>query len=977
MLIYKHKNTLTKILTRITVKYFRKAAASPGGEALGGRGFFRFEFMTLLMTPVIVLGLALAGLPALAAPPREVVHTWKRLYYGKLDGKESLLFAARFDRAKPALGDMDGDGDLDLFIGRGDGRVMYFENQGSKKTPVWRLLNDSISAQDRKTRAGEETFHTLDVGTNSAPTLVDMDGDGDLDLLVGSASGKVFYYVNQGNRFLANFRLENPDFLGKSLGLNLTVKFPDLNGDGLPDLSAGNEAGEFFIALNQGTRSEPRYCLQSKKSLHCLSVLTRLGQLEPADNAVPEWVDWDLDGDLDLMVGKSDGTMAFYRNIGNARSGNWELAQNRFRIFDVGGFAAPLFADVTGDGQMDLLLAGDKEEVALYTRRPDRKLPLWLTDKNILQVRRLGGFQTRIRPTAGDLDGDGDADLILGTRSGQLIRYLNVSQRGELAFKRVPGLLLPTPQRTFSAPALADLDGDGDLDLLVGNREGRLEWIENTGTPKKAKWRFRSLFFSKVDVGTLSVPFAADLDGDGDIDLLVGNSIGNVVYYENVGGKKTPRMTLRNLNFGGFKGITTTSPALFHWDPKSGADLVVGNRNGWLLPAVRNPEEKVNSPKAYVPQDPWLGLKAYEYSAPLFVNLSGNSGPDLLVGTGSGALLYWQYEGSMDARKMAAVEKPGRSNIVGGDTVSTTTPVSLAGLEPDGAEIKSPSNTIDPIAPPPKAVPLPLEPVFKYERSPLETLKLGRSSKPAFFDYNGDGRPDLVVGTRDGRLVLLINHLSGGKTAWAKITDRFANYRGGRNAAPAFGDLDGDGDLDLVVGTGRGEVLYWENTGAKGKPLFVRREKIFATIGAGENAVPALLDLDRDGRLDLLVGNLTGKMRYFRQSKTGKLEFSLIARQFIGLDIGINAAPGFSDLTNFKTPYLLLGSDKGAILVFAATGTSLERSSGWKENKTYLEGLKLPLGSRPALGDIDGDGDLDMVVGSDKGPLFLYRNAAK
>ncbi|MEE8433966.1 MAG: VCBS repeat-containing protein [bacterium] len=929
-----------------------------------------------MLTPVMVLGLLLTGLPALAAPPRDVVHTWKRLYYGKLDGKESLLFAARFDRAKPALGDMDADGDLDLFIGRGDGRVMYFENQGSKTAPNWRLLNDSISGQDRKTRAGEETFHTIDVGTNAAPTLVDMDGDGDLDLLVGSASGKVSYYVNQGNRFLANFRLENPDFLGGSLGLNLAVKFPDLNGDGLPDLSAGNEAGEFFIALNQGTRSEPRYCLKPKKSLHCLSVLTRLGQLEPADNAVPEWVDWDRDGDLDLMVGKSDGTVAYYRNIGNARSGNWELARQRFRILDSGGFAAPLFADVNGDGQTDLLLAGDKEEVALYTRRPGRKLPLWLTDKNILQVRRLGGFQTRLRAAAGDLNGDGHADLILGTRSGQLIRYLNVGKGGELAFKRVPGLLLPTPQRTFSAPALADLDGDGDLDLLVGGREGRLEWIENTGSPKQAKWRFRSLFFSKVDVGTLSVPFAADLDGDGDPDLLVGNSIGNVVHYENVGGKKTPRMTLRNVSFGGFKGVTTTSPALFHWDPKSEADLVVGNRNGWLLPAVRNPGEKLNSAKAYLAQSPWQGLKASEYSAPLFVNLSGNPGPDLLVGTGSGALLYWQYEGSMDAQKMAAVDKPGRSNIVG-NTVSTTEPISLAGIETNGADNKSPSTTSDPTRKPPKAVPLPLEPLFKYERSPLETLKPGRSSKPAFFDYNGDGRPDLVVGTRDGRLVLLINHLSGGKTAWAKITDRFANYRGGRNAAPAFGDLDGDGDLDLVVGTGRGEVLYWENTGGKGKPLFVRREKLLTAIHAGENAVPALLDLDRDGRLDLLVGNLTGRMRYYRQSKTGKLEFSLIARQFIGLDIGINAAPGFSDLTNFKTPYLLLGSDKGAILVFAATKTSLERSSGWKENKTYLQGLTLPPGSRPALGDLDGDGDVDMVVGSDKGPMFLFLNHAK
>ena len=934
--------------------------------------------------PVLaVAGCLLAGFGmgshAWAASPEAVLHSWKRIYYGQLDGRPGLLFAGRFDRAKPALGDIDGDGDLDLFLGRGDGRVMYFQNNGTAKKADWLLVNEAIPAFSNPRTPEEGVPERINVGANAAPALTDIDGDGDLDLFVGGADGKIRQYTNTGNRFLPAFQLETPDLLGGNVGLNVVVKFPDLNGDGLPDLTLGNEAGSFFIALNQGSRSQPRFCIQQRPDPECLHVMETLGALTPEDNAVPEWVDWDRDGDLDLLVGKSDGTMAFWRNIGTAREGAWELTQGRFQLLDAGGYAAPVFTDLNGDGAPDLLLAGDNERIAFYEGRPDNpQFPLWVESRNTLNILRLGGVQSRVRVASGDLDGDGDIDLVLGTRSGQLLIYQNVSKDGVPAFVSPRGPLLPTPQRAFSAPALVDADNDGDLDLIVGGRDGRLEWIENAGNAKQAQWRARSLFFAGVDVGSLSAPLFADMDGDGDPDLLVGSSLGQIVYYENRGGGARPDFKVQSVRFAGLRVAGNASPALFGWSKDTLPDLVVGDQTGVLVPAVRDPALALDQPGAYRVQAPWRGLEAEAFSAPHFADLNGDQRSDLLLGTGSGAMLVWRYEGSGPLPAGTARSRTPRSNIVEGELLTAT-----------GEPADLPASSLSPGAPPPvggtagstASLParatsprrkLALEPIFVQEPSPLDGLKAGQGTHPAFHDQNGDGRPDLVIGNREGKLLLFLN-LGG---SWRPIPNSFAGYNEGRNASPQFVDLDGDGDEDMVVGNEKGTLTYFENTGAPGARRFSLRKNFFKSVRGGRNTVPALNDLNGDGRLDLLVGNLKGELQYYRN--TGKRDdpFQLEFRRFIGLDIGVSATPAFADLTREKRNFLLVGSDKGKIKVLQPTSTSLERSSGWKENRTFLEGLNLPPGSRPALADIDGDGDVDMVVGSDEGPLVLFRNQA-
>ena len=154
-----------------------------------------------------------------------------------------------------ALADLDGDGDLDLAVGIDDGDVRYYENAGTSANP------DFIQ------RTGETNpLHNINAGSYTAPEFVDIDNDDDFDLVIGSGREGIFYFENTGTATSPSFtqRTGNDSpFSGLAVGAFFATDFVDLNGDGNLDLIVGEQAGNIVYFKNTGTQAEPEFSPQS------------------------------------------------------------------------------------------------------------------------------------------------------------------------------------------------------------------------------------------------------------------------------------------------------------------------------------------------------------------------------------------------------------------------------------------------------------------------------------------------------------------------------------------------------------------------------------------------------------------------------------------------------------------------------------------------------------------------------------------
>ncbi len=269
-----------------------------------------------------------------------------------------------------------------------------------------------------------------------------------------------------------------------------------------------------------------------------------LNAVDVGDYSTPTFTDLDNDGDLDVVVGAFNGLLSVFRNGTNGTSGAYTAltgVNNPFDFIDVGGDSTPTFVD---------------------------------------------------------LDADGDLDLVVGERPGNLNVFRNGTNGAAGAFTEQLGVNNPFDSidaGTFSAPTFADVDGDGDLDLVVGEYDGGLKLFRN-GT-NGASGAFTELTggdnpFNGIDVGRISKPVFVDMDGDGDLDLLVGAYDGLIRFFRNgtdgAAGAFT-EVTGAGNPFAGIDALYLSAPALADLDADGYLDLVVGGTDG-ILYAWANPE---------------------------------------------------------------------------------------------------------------------------------------------------------------------------------------------------------------------------------------------------------------------------------------------------------------------------------------------------------------------------------------------------
>ncbi len=480
------------------------------------------------------------------------------------------------------FGDMDSDGDPDLFTRGAPGQARYFENTGTAQAPAFTLRAEPVLLA-----SGE----ILQIEDTSVPDLSDVDGDGDLDLIVGKADlGTISFYQMDGFAGgVPSYSLITTEWQGIQIyegspqckdsfgagrapeagplyrgatgrptlhGAN-ALALADLTNGGGPELFWGDFFSEnLFYFLNTGTAQVPDFDLVSEGFP---------GTSTPGGQNAAAFGDTDGDGDLDLVVGVLGGlcvtsrtptqNVVSFRNTGTPEAPDFELETTRLlRSIDHGRRSVPAFADIDGDGDLDMVVGDGNTDanLSLYTNTGASGAPSFaLTDADWLALDYdFGGYA----PTFGDLDGDGDLDLLVGGFNGRLARLENTGTATAPVYELRDPRYFDIDAGQYAKPDLADIDGDGDLDLLVGESNGRVFLYRNAGTPEAAQFAtasngtpgpadlaFRDDLGLTDDVGQESAPSAADLDGDGDLDILIGSSRDGIAVYLNNGSATAPR----------------------------------------------------------------------------------------------------------------------------------------------------------------------------------------------------------------------------------------------------------------------------------------------------------------------------------------------------------------------------------------------------------------------------------------------------
>jgi hypothetical protein len=654
-----------------------------------------------------------------------------------------------------ALGDIDLDGDLDLICGNLDRGSTVYMNDGGFFAADPGFLNETEAA--------------LSVA------LGDVDGDGDLDLVCGNSAQSNSLYLNQGGFFTKASWSSGPD------SITYGVVLADIDLDRDLDLVCVNwhQSNTVYINTNGSLSTSPDTISNVQDSTRSVAV-----------------GDIDGDGYLDLICG-NHGKNTVYMNNGGA-----------FESTPAQTFGPPVrttgiaLGDFDGDGDLDLVCSNFNQNNNVYLNQGGLfdPVPVWSY-----------GPDSTLSVDVGDVDSDGDLDLVFANKNQVNSIYLN--QGGPEIFSVAPVWSSAAANKTTAAK-LGDLDGDGDLDLVCGNSdEINTVYLNEDGPfPTIPDW------ISATANRTLSIA-VGDVDGDEDLDLVCGNQGLNTMY-PNEGGmfRTTPAWHSGESNL-------TADVALGDIDGLLGLDVVCGNADFFGLPNT----VYLNDGVEFETATGWSSQLTYPTLGTYLGDVDDDGDLDLVCGNANKPNTLYRNEGGVLSAD--SVWSSGPSN--------PTTSVVLGDVTGDG--------TLDLVCGNSGA-----DNTIYYNRGGSFPASPDWSSNDgnvtgcvALGDVNGDGKLDLVCGN-DGQANTVYLNTGGTLNRFSSWT----NERLLKTAGIALGDLNGDGYLDVACGNLSQQNTVYMNDGG----MFTSQPVWTSTL-VKETEDIALGDIDNDGDLDLICGN--------------------------------------------------------------------------------------------------------------------------